>query len=158
MADRIRIDPAKWKSGERKPRNDKADGNGRWIKGRSKILSALFCSVLFLILLLSPILLCSVLAYSDCPVLSYDKASFLLFIPTPTLLPTPFLLLSTLSLLSLLSYHLSPLMLLSHPIPFSPLTIFPSFPLPLTLTLSLPLTLTLSLSLSPTLYPRHPPP
>ena len=33
MADRIRIDPARWKSGERKPRNDRPDGNGRWIKG-----------------------------------------------------------------------------------------------------------------------------
>ena len=113
------------------------------------------CSLLFLFVLFWPILICSI-SVLICPVLSYDKASFLLFIPTLTLLPTPFLLLSTLSLLSLLSYHLSPLMLLSHPIPFSPLTIFPSFPL--TLTLSLPLTLTLSLSLSLTLYPRHPPP
>jgi hypothetical protein len=31
--DRIRIDPAKWRSGERKPRNESKDGNGRFLRG-----------------------------------------------------------------------------------------------------------------------------
>ena len=43
------------------------------------------------------------------------KFRFYFFMPTPFLLPEPYLLLSTFSLLSLLSYQLSPLILLSHP-------------------------------------------
>lgn len=116
--------------------------------------STMSCSVL-----ICSILICSV-SVLICLLLSSPviKFHFYFFIPTPSLFPTPFLLLlSPFSLLYLLSYHLSPLILHSHPIPLSHLTIY----LSLSLTLSpIPsLSLTLSHSLCPSLsYRRHPPP